>query len=82
MAQTSLAEFYVRRSSVTSSAAPHDKDAFAEPLSAKDEMLSAYGAWLGLDLLLHCLQQQPYPVRHQFGPFDAAEAVVEALETM
>jgi hypothetical protein len=74
MAQTSLAEFYVRRSSVTSSAAPDDKDAFAEPLSAKDEMMAAYGAWLGFDLLelmsVHVLQQPAF-IRHHFAPLDA-----------
>lgn len=44
MAQTSLAEFYVRRSSVTSSVDQGFKEGLEEPISAKDEMLAAYGA--------------------------------------
>jgi hypothetical protein len=44
MAQTSLAEFYVRRSSVTSSVDAGYKPGLEEPILAKDEMLAAYGA--------------------------------------
>jgi hypothetical protein len=44
MAQTSLAEFYVRRSSVTSSVDQGYKEGLEEPVLAKDEMLAAYGA--------------------------------------
>lgn len=44
MAQTSMAEFYVRRSSVTSSTQDYIGKDVAEGLHAKEEMLAAYGA--------------------------------------
>lgn len=43
MAQTALAEHYVRRASATSSLAQGLKGDEYEPLQAREEMLAAYG---------------------------------------
>lgn len=43
MAQTALAEHYVRRTSATSSLAPGIKEDEHETLQAREEMLAAYG---------------------------------------
>jgi len=58
MAQTSMAEFYLRRSSVTSSVAHTVKEGLEEARDAHEEMLLAYGASLSRVICGACVTDQ------------------------
>lgn len=45
MSQAALADFYLRRPSLTGSVVPEYKEGIEEPLHAKEEMYAAYGGF-------------------------------------